>query len=191
VPPQRRARRERPGAQAATLQRHPAGRRARAAAGRLDGLMLQRRGRACARPASCNVRTKSTTRTESGPLRTKRRCTPSLTAPRAAPLRGAWSRAAPQRPRRCASGGAEAHRSTRSPTKTRRRPSAWLPAPSYPSRSRSANSAPACRPHPVSTGEGRGMSSKYEGRDEACPVSTRGGTRLVQLVREGRGRGAA
>ena len=27
----------------------------------------------------------------------------------------------------------------------------------------------------------------YEGRDEACPVSTRGGTRLVQLVREGRG----
>ena len=25
------------------------------------------------------------------------------------------------------------------------------------------------------------------GRDEACPVSTRGGTRLVQLVREGRG----
>ena len=27
----------------------------------------------------------------------------------------------------------------------------------------------------------------YEGRDEACPVSTRGGTRLVQLVREGGG----
>jgi len=34
---------------------------------------------------------------------------------------------------------------------------------------------------------GRGMSSSYEGRDEVCPVSTRGGTRLVQLVREGRG----
>jgi hypothetical protein len=32
-----------------------------------------------------------------------------------------------------------------------------------------------CRPTcPVSTGEGRGLSSKYEGRDEACPVSTGG-----------------
>ena len=30
---------------------------------------------------------------------------------------------------------------------------------------------PTC---PLSTGEGRGMSSKYEGRDEACPVSTGG-----------------
>ena len=27
-------------------------------------------------------------------------------------------------------------------------------------------------------------------RDETCPVSTRGGTRLVQLVREGKGGGA-
>ena len=34
---------------------------------------------------------------------------------------------------------------------------------------------------PVSTGEGRGLSSKYEGRDEACPVSTggKGGGRLM------------
>ena len=33
------------------------------------------------------------------------------------------------------------------------------------------------------------MSSQYGGRDEACPVSTGGGTRRVQLVREGRGGG--
>ena len=32
-------------------------------------------------------------------------------------------------------------------------------------------------------------SSGSWGRDETCPVSTRGGTRLVQLVREGRGGG--